>query len=122
MIKLLFYVYAIGERSERKIASKCETDTAYMYLSQMYQTDFRTINDFRKNNLVDNLSPIFLINNYIHTTEGLGLLMQRNIWISAAVYPHENGGRNDIGLFVCKLFKPSSGMPLKCTESDFFKF
>jgi len=42
LIKLLFYGYATGERSGRKIASKCETDTAYIYLSQMYKPDFRT--------------------------------------------------------------------------------
>ncbi len=51
LIKLLFYGYATGERSGRKIAAKCETDTAYIYLAQMYHPDFRTINDFRKNHL-----------------------------------------------------------------------
>lgn len=51
MLKLLFYGYATGNRSGRKIARMCETDTAYMYLAQMYRPDFRTINDFRKNNL-----------------------------------------------------------------------
>lgn len=51
IIKLLFYGYATGTRSGRKIAVKCESDTAYMYLSQMYRPDFRTINDFRKDNL-----------------------------------------------------------------------
>lgn len=51
MLKLLFYGYATGNRSGRKIARLCETDTAYMYLAQMYRPDFRTVNDFRKNNL-----------------------------------------------------------------------
>ena len=50
MLKLLFYGYATGIRSGRKIAKACETDCAFMYLSQMYKPDFRTINDFRKNN------------------------------------------------------------------------
>lgn len=49
MLKLLFYGYAIGIRSGRKIAQACETDTAFMYLAQMHHPDFRTINDFRKN-------------------------------------------------------------------------
>ena len=49
LTKLLFYAYSTGERSGRSIAKKCETDTAYMYLSQMYKPNFRTINDFRKN-------------------------------------------------------------------------
>jgi len=51
VLKLLFYGYATGNRSGRKIAGMCESDTAYMYLAQMYRPDFRTINDFRKNNL-----------------------------------------------------------------------
>jgi transposase len=53
VLKLIFYGYATGNRSGRKIAGMCESDTAYMYLAQMYRPDFRTINDFRKNNLVE---------------------------------------------------------------------
>ncbi|MCK5493691.1 MAG: IS1182 family transposase [Candidatus Omnitrophica bacterium] len=59
MIKLLFYGYAIGERSGRKISLKSETDTAFIYLAQMYKPDFRTINDFRKNN-IEELSEYFI--------------------------------------------------------------
>lgn len=51
LLKLLFYGYAIGIRSGRKIASACQSDLAFMYLSCMYHPDFRTINDFRKNNI-----------------------------------------------------------------------
>ncbi len=51
LLKLLFYGYATGVRSGRKIAVRCESDTAYMYLAEMYRPDFRTINDFRKNNV-----------------------------------------------------------------------
>jgi transposase len=51
LLKLLFYGYAIGIRSGRKIASACESDVAFMYLSCMYKPDFRTINDFRKDNI-----------------------------------------------------------------------
>jgi len=50
-LKLFFYGYAMGVRSGRKISARCETDTAYMYLAEMYRPDFRTINDFRKNHL-----------------------------------------------------------------------
>ncbi len=48
LLRLLFYGYAIGIRSGRKIAAACESDVAFMYLSSMYKPDFRTINDFRK--------------------------------------------------------------------------
>jgi transposase len=51
LLKLLFYGYATGVRSGRKIAARCESDTAYMYLAEGYRPDFRTINDFRKDNL-----------------------------------------------------------------------
>ena len=51
LLKLLFYGYCTGIRSGRKIAMRCETDTAFMYLSNMYRPDFRTINDFRKDNI-----------------------------------------------------------------------
>ena len=50
LLKLWFYGYATGTLSGRKIAIMCETDTAYMYLASMYRPDFRTINDFRKDN------------------------------------------------------------------------
>lgn len=49
LVAMLIYGYAIGIRSGRKIASACQTDTAFMYLSHMHRPDFRTINDFRKN-------------------------------------------------------------------------
>ena len=71
LIKLLFYGYAVGERSGRKIASKCETDTAYIYLSQMYKPDFRTINDFRKNNILE-LSQYFI--DILRMCKELGLI------------------------------------------------
>lgn len=50
LLKLWIYGYATGTLSGRKIAMMCETDTAYMYLASMYRPDFRTINDFRKDN------------------------------------------------------------------------
>lgn len=51
LLKLWIYGYATGNLSGRKIAVMCETDTAYMFLASMYNPDFRTINDFRKDNL-----------------------------------------------------------------------
>jgi transposase len=51
LIKLWIYGYATGTLSGRRIASKCETDTAWMYLAGMHRPDFRTVNDFRKDNV-----------------------------------------------------------------------
>ena len=70
LLKLLFYGYSIGVRSGRKIASACEQDTAFMYLSSMYKPDFRTLNDFRKNNTA------FIQQSLIHIVQlckGLGM-------------------------------------------------
>src|SRR5436190_3158959 len=51
LLKLLIYGYGTGVVSGRKIAARCEIDTAYMFLASMYRPDFRTINDFRKDNI-----------------------------------------------------------------------
>lgn len=78
LMKILFYGYSIGERSGRKLARRCETDTAYMYLAQGYRPDFRTINDFRKNNLAE-LSGYFVEVVGIIREMGLVKLGQINI-------------------------------------------
>jgi transposase len=51
LVKVLFYGYATGERSSRKLAYRLQSDVAYMYLSGMQTPDFRTINRFRKDHL-----------------------------------------------------------------------
>ena len=51
MLSLLFYGYATGTRSGRKLEEKCLSDHMYIYLMQCYSPDYRTISDFRKNNL-----------------------------------------------------------------------
>jgi len=51
MLKVLFYGYAMGERSSRVISHRLSSDVAYMYLSALQQPDFRTINRSRKDNL-----------------------------------------------------------------------
>lgn len=59
MLKVLFYGYAMGERSSRVIAHRLRSDVAYMYLSALQQPDFRTINRFRKEN-IDLLKGLFI--------------------------------------------------------------
>ena len=53
MLKIIFYSYTKGIRSSRQIAKNLESDTAYMWLSGMQRPDFRTISDFRKDNLAE---------------------------------------------------------------------
>ena len=76
LLKLLFYGYSVGVRSGRKIASACETDTAFMYLAQMYRPDFRTVNDFRKNHaeeIVDLFCSILAVGSQLGMTK-VGLI------------------------------------------------
>lgn len=70
LLKLLFYGYSIGMRSGRKIAAACQSDTAFMYLAAMYRPDFRTINDFRKDNL-DFIQTAFV--QIVQLCKGLGM-------------------------------------------------
>lgn len=48
MLKVLFYAYATGLRSSRKIQKRLETDIAYIWLSGHQIPDFHTIADFRR--------------------------------------------------------------------------
>lgn len=50
MLKILFYPYATGLRSSRKIQKRLETDIAYIWLSGHQTPDFRTISEFRRKN------------------------------------------------------------------------
>lgn len=70
LLKLLFYGYSTGIRSGRKIAAACESDTAFMYLAAMYKPDFRTINDFRKDN-IDFVQTAFM--HIVQLCKGLGM-------------------------------------------------
>ena len=51
LIKILFYAYVEGIRSSRKIAHRVGCDIFFMYLAGFQKPDFRTISDFRKNNI-----------------------------------------------------------------------
>jgi len=51
MLSLLFYGYATGVRSSRKLEEKCLRNHNYIYLMECYRPDHRTISDFRKDNI-----------------------------------------------------------------------
>ncbi len=57
MLKVLFYAYASGLFSSRNIAKALGENIAFIYLAAWQRPDFRTINNFRKNNLeqIENL-------------------------------------------------------------------
>ena len=51
LLKILFYGYATGVYSSRKLARACEEVVVFRYLSANQFPDFRTINTFRKRHL-----------------------------------------------------------------------
>lgn len=58
MVKVLFYAYFRGITSSRKIAQALEENQRFIWLAQALTPDFRTISDFRKDNL-EHLGELF---------------------------------------------------------------
>jgi len=82
MLKILFYGYAASAFSSRKIAKALETDVAFIFLSGMQKPDFRTISDFRKNN-VEELPGLFV--QIVRLCKKLGLVGLGHISIDSTV-------------------------------------
>ena len=59
MVKVLLYGYCVGVSSSRRIAQRLHEDIAFRVLVANNTPDFRTISDFRNDNL-DALSGLFL--------------------------------------------------------------
>ena len=59
MVEVLLYGYCVGVASSRRIAQRLHEDIAFRVLSANNTPGFRTISDFRKDNL-DALSGLFL--------------------------------------------------------------
>ena len=59
MVKALLYGYSVGVASSRHIAQRLHEDIAFRVLAANNTPDFRTISDFRKDNL-DALSGLFI--------------------------------------------------------------
>ena len=59
MVKVLLYGYCVGVASSRRIARRLHEDIAFRVLAANSTPDFRTISDFRKDNLAE-LSDLFL--------------------------------------------------------------
>ena len=51
MLKIYFYAYARGIFSSRRIAQALKENIAFIFLTAWQKPNFRTISDFRKNNL-----------------------------------------------------------------------
>lgn len=83
MTKVLFYGYATEDRSSRKIYKKLFTDVAFIFLAGMQRPDFRTISDFRKNNLPE-LTEIFA--QIVNLCHQLGMIKIGSISLDSKVF------------------------------------
>ena len=59
MVKVLLYGYCVGVASSRRIAQRLHEDIGFRVLAANNTPDFRTISDFRKDNL-EALSGLFV--------------------------------------------------------------
>lgn len=82
MLKILFYGYATSAFSSRKIKKALESDVAFIFLAGMQKPDFRTISDFRKNNLTE-LAEIFV--QIVRLCRELGLVELGHIALDSTV-------------------------------------
>lgn len=58
LISILFYGYSIGIRSSRKLAKSCEDRLDFMYLTAGLKPSYKTISEFRRENL-EELKELF---------------------------------------------------------------
>ena len=71
MVKVLLYGYCVGVASSRRIAQRLHEDIAFRVLAANNTPDFRTISDFRKDN-VDALSGLFRTGTGVVSAGGAG--------------------------------------------------
>lgn len=79
MVRLLFYGYADGVRSSRKISKGCENRFDFAFLADGFKPSHDRISDFRKDNLKE-LKDIFKI--IVLIGSNLGLVKLGNIKVS----------------------------------------
>jgi len=79
MVSLLFYGYAIGVRSSRKISSGCEERFDFVFLSDGLKPSHDRISDFRKENIAE-LKDVF--KSIVLIGANLGLAKLGNIKVS----------------------------------------
>lgn len=82
MLKVLFYAYTQKTYSSRGIANKLVSDVAFIFLSGMQKPDFRTISDFRKNNIKE-ISKLFV--QIVRLCKKLGMIELGHISIDSTV-------------------------------------
>ena len=83
MLKILVYAYANGMFSSRKIQAAVQESVAFIFLAAWQQPDFRTISDFRKNNL-DDFRALF--NQVVTMCKRLGMVSLGHVAIDGSKF------------------------------------
>lgn len=83
MLKVLFYAYASGIFSSRNIAKALGKNIAFIYLAAWQRPDFRTINNFRKNNL-EQIEDLFV--QIVHICQQLKMVKLGHISIDGSKF------------------------------------
>ena len=83
MLKVLFYAYTRGIFSSRKIAKALGENIAFIYLAAWQRPDFRTINNFRKNNL-EQIEDLFV--QIVHLCQQLKMVKLGHISIDGSKF------------------------------------
>ena len=83
MLKILFYAYASGIFSSRNIAKALGENVAFIYLAAWQRPDFRTINNFRKNNLKE-IEDLFV--QIVHVCQQLKMVKLGHISIDSSKF------------------------------------
>ena len=83
MLKILFYAYASGIFSSRKIAKALGENIAFIYLAAWQRPNFRTINNFRKNHIKE-IEDLFV--QIVHVCQELKMVKLGHISIDGSKF------------------------------------
>lgn len=94
LLSVLFYAYARGTFSSRKIEKQLKENVCFMYLSGMQTPNFRTISDFRKDNF-DLLKQYFV--EIVHICQQAGMATVNNVSIDGTKILANASSKRSIG-------------------------
>jgi transposase len=83
MFKILAYAYTAGIFSSRKIHKALQESVAFIFLAAWQKPDFRTISDFRKNNLSEFIT---LFNQLVDMCKRLGMISLGHLAIDGSKF------------------------------------
>lgn len=92
LLKLYLYGYFNGIRSSRKLAKECERNIEVFWLIKELKPDFRTISEFRKDN-INNMK--FVFKEFSILCDSLNLIGKEIVAIDGSKFRANNGRRKN---------------------------